>query len=214
LDGESGLSYGDVVAAFHGVPGSTALTSKISPGGSMRRYIPLPDDQAVVESWVRGGATQAEFDPTRQVLDRLCVRCHNPGGAMPQARMASSRAEGAQFELVSAFTGPDQGMSVLSLARSSHAHLFGMGVLYAIAGVIFVCSSAGPRTKAIVVSLPFAAMFLDIGCWWLTKMTPGFAVGVIAGGVLLAVAFTVLILWPLWDLWIAKPSAASPEIAG
>lgn len=207
LDGKPGLSYDDVVAAFHGLPGSTTLTSKIGPGGSMRRYIPMPEDQAVVEKWVETGAGGESFEAPKQVLDRLCVRCHNPGGAMPQARLAASRAEGARYDLVSAFTGPDQGMSTLSLARSSHAHLFGMGVLYAIAGVIFMGSSAKARLKAVVVSLPFVAMFIDIGCWWLTKMSPGFAVGVMAGGGLLAVAFGVLILWPLCDLWICKSKA-------
>ncbi len=201
LDGEPGLSYGDVVAAFAGDPESTVLTAKIAPGGSMARYIPRPDDRATLEAWVVAGAQAETFEEPSEVLARLCVRCHNPLGEMPQAPFAASRSEPPSPELVAAVTGPDSGKSYLSLARSSHAHLFGMGVLHALAGLIFLMTDTRPRTKALVVAAPFVAMFLDVGCWWLTKLHPGFAVGVVAGGVLLGVAYAVLIVRPLWESW-------------
>ena len=127
---------------------------------------------------------------------------------MPQVPFAASRSEGATQELVLPMTAPDRGMSYLSLARSSHAHLFGMGVLYALAGLAFLLTETSPRTKAVVVALPFLAMFVDIGSWWLTKLSPAFAVGVIAGGALLGVAFAILILRPLWEL--LTPGRRSP----
>jgi uncharacterized membrane protein len=206
LDGEPGLSLEDVEIAFHGKPGSTLLTSKIAPGGSMARYIPLPADRARLDDWVAGGATRANFAPVAQTLDRLCVRCHNPGGEMAQVPFAPSRAEGAEFELVAPTTEPDRGISYASLARSSHAHLFGMSVLYLLAGGIFLLTDSGSRTKVVIAALPFVAMFLDIGCWWLTKLHAGFAPGIVAGGALLGVSFAVLTLRPLWELWTAARS--------
>ena len=41
---------------------------------------------------------------------------------------------------------------------------------------------------------------MDIGCWWLTKLHAGFALGVVAGGALLGLAFAVLVLRPLWEI--------------
>jgi hypothetical protein len=200
LDGRAGLSLDDVVIAFHGREGSTVLTTKIGPGGSMARYIPRPRDREVLESWVASGAGEQGFEEPADVLQRLCVRCHNPLGEMPGVPFAPSRAEPPSLDLVAAVTGPDTGVSYLSLARSSHAHLFGMGVLYALAGLVFLLTDARPRTKALTAAAPFVAMFLDIGCWWLTKLHAGFAVGIVAGGALLGLAFAVLILRPLWEL--------------
>lgn len=205
LDGQPGLSLDDVVAAFHGRAGSTVLTSKIGPGGSMERYIPRPEDRDVLEAWVEAGADESEFEAPAAVLERLCVRCHNPLGEMSAAPFAEARSKPPSAELVAAVTVPDTGMSYLSLARSSHAHLFGMGVLYALAGLVFLMTDAGPAVKTAVVASPFVAMFVDIGCWWLTKLHAGFAVGVVAGGVLLAAAFGVLVLWPLWELATPAP---------
>lgn len=208
LDGEEGLSYEDVVLAFHGDPSSTVLTSKTRDGGSMAKYIPRPEDRTVLEEWVAGGGTEEGFQPVGGVLDRLCIRCHNPKGEMAQVPFAPSRAEGAKYAMVEPTTAPDRGMSYLSLARSTHAHLFGMSVLYALAGLVFLMTDTGRLTKTVVVSLPFVAMFVDIGCWWLAKWHASFAVGVMAGGALLGVAFAILVLRPLWEL--ATPARAGP----
>jgi len=211
LDGEAGLSYDDVVFAFHGKPGSTLLTTKIDPGGSMHQYIPQPEDRETVHDWVGAGAPEHGFEPVQGVMDRLCIRCHHPGGQMPQVAFATSRAAGASYDRIEPLTLPDRGMSRVRLAQSSHAHLFGMGVLFALAGGVFLLTDAGGTAKGLAVSLPFAALFLDVGCWWLTKADAVFAYGVIAGGVLLAVAFAVLILRPLWELWGPRPKETPLE---
>ena len=49
--------------------------------------------------WVGSGAPEDGFPAAASVLDRLCIRCHNPGGEMSHVPFARSRAEGAQFDL-------------------------------------------------------------------------------------------------------------------
>ncbi len=210
LDGEAGLSLDDVEFAFHGRPGSTLLTGKIGPGGSMARYVPVPGDRERIEAWVAAGALDEGFGPVAETLDRLCVRCHNPGGEMAHLPFAPSRAEGPTHELVVVAAAPDRGISYPSLARSSHAHLFGMSVLFLLAGAIFLMTDMNARVKGVVVALPFIAMFIDIACWWLTKLSPAFAPGIVAGGALLGVSFAVLTLRPLWELWTAGPKSPAP----
>lgn len=200
-DGEPGLAYSDVVATFHGTPESSLLVSKVSPGGSMSKHLPLAEDRRAITSWVKSGAREAEFAPVAEVLGRRCVRCHNPAGEMRYVPFAPSREGQPEFARVKPLAEPGPLMSEASLAKSTHAHLFGMGTLFAVAGWLFLASDPPSWLRTAGVSLPFAAMFLDIGCWWLARLHEGFAGGVLAGGALLALSFGVLIAWPLWNLW-------------
>jgi hypothetical protein len=50
------------------------------------------------------------------------------------------------------------------------------------------------------VSLPYLAIVLDIGSWWLTKyLDPAFAYVVFIGGAGMGLALTVQIFISLWD---------------
>ncbi len=200
-DGKPGMSYDDVVAAFHGRPGSSLLTSKVSPGGSMAKQLPNPADLETLWRWVEGGAREEAFGPVSEVLARRCIRCHNPGGEMRQVPFAESRERAPEFDKVKPLTSPDTGMSWASLAKSSHAHLFGLATLFAVAGWIFTQTGLRERTKAAFVTLPFVALLVDVGSWWLTKLAAPFAVGIVLGGALMGLAFAVLITVPLWEMW-------------
>lgn len=209
-DGEPGMTFEDVVTSFHGRPGDSLLTAKVSPGGSMAKHLPNPADRAALRTWVADGAREDAFAPVAEVLGRRCVRCHNPGGEMRHVPFAASREQAPEFRLVRPLAEASGGMSWAALARSSHAHLFGLATLFAVAGWVFTETSASSRVKAVAVSLPFAALLLDVGSWWLTKIDVRFAVGIVAGGVLMAGAFALLILWPLWDLWVPRRRPAGP----
>jgi hypothetical protein len=53
------------------------------------------------------------------------------------------------------------------------------------------------------VSLPYLAIVLDIGSWWLTKyLDPAFAYVVFIGGAGMGLALTAQIFILLWDMWI------------
>jgi hypothetical protein len=53
------------------------------------------------------------------------------------------------------------------------------------------------------VSLPYLAIVLDIGSWWLTKyLDPAFAYVVFIGGAGMGLALTAQIFISLWDMWI------------
>ncbi len=186
-DGKPGLSYDDVVAAFHGNPDRTLLAAKID-GGSMERYVPRPVDQLALLEWAAAGAEEPAFEPAKEVLDRQCVRCHHPAGEMASVPFAPSRRAGSEHAMVTNVTGPDPGTSLPTLARSSHAHLFGMGTLFALTGLIVLGTDLRARWKALLAVLPYVAMFMDIGCWWLARLAPEFALGVVGGGALMGLA--------------------------
>jgi len=51
------------------------------------------------------------------------------------------------------------------------------------------------------------AILLDIGSWWLAKLSPALSVLVILGGILLALSFLALIVLSLIDLWFGKEAS-------
>ena len=203
-DGKPGLSMEDLRVTYHGRPGWTLLASKVD-GGSMEKHVPIPSERKVLLDWARNGARLEEFDGARKVLDARCVKCHAPGGEKEDAPFAASRESGASHALVSRVTAPDHGMSASKRATTTHAHLFGMGMLFLLLGAIFLLTNTRRETKAVVVAAPFLGMFLDIGSWWLAILSPAFVWTVVLGGAVTGVAALVLILRPLWEMWGPRP---------
>jgi hypothetical protein len=50
--------------------------------------------------------------------------------------------------------------------------------------------------------LPFAAVFIDFGTRARAKLNPTFVYGVMLGGALLGLSFAVVILTPLYEMWV------------
>jgi hypothetical protein len=203
-DGRPELSMEDLRRAYHGRPGWTLIGSKVD-GGSMEKHVPVPSERAAIVEWARAGARREEFDPVRRVLDRRCVKCHAPGGEKEGSPFAASREAGAEWGLVSEYARPDRGMSAAKRATTTHAHLFGMTVLFGLLGAVFLFTGTRRGVKAIVVAAPFAGMALDIGSWWLALLSPAFCWGIVAGGALLASSLVVLVARPLWEMWGPEP---------
>ena len=91
------------------------------------------------------------------------------------------------------------------LARMTHVHVFGIPLLFYILGALFVRTRYSERVKAVIVVLPFIGVFLDIGHWWLTKASPGFAFGVVIFGALMSTGFWLQWSMTLWDTWASAP---------
>ena len=55
-----------------------------------------------------------------------------------------------------------------------------------------------------MVLLPFGAILLDFGGRLLAHSAPVFVFAVMAGGAVLGLSFAVMILVPLWEMWLKK----------
>src|SRR3954449_265944 len=80
-DGKSGLTPDDVKLRLYGNRSSTMLESVIAPGGKMSQYMKEPGGQEAIIAWIHAGATLPGFLKVQPILNRNCVRCHNPSGA-------------------------------------------------------------------------------------------------------------------------------------
>jgi hypothetical protein len=91
------------------------------------------------------------------------------------------------------------------LIQTSHTHLFGQTLIAGLLGLILLFSAMREGLKAVVLALPFAGTFVDIGGMWLTRFaSPAFAVLVTAGGSLFGLGYALIAAIALYELWIRK----------
>ena len=112
-------------------------------------------------------------------------------------------------------TERDTGTGIFTLVRVSHIHLFGLTMMFYILGTIFSHAYLQPAWfKAAVIATPFAALVLDIGSWYFTKLYQPFAWVVIGGGALMALAFAFMWAVSLYQLWLWRAPEGAAQGAG
>jgi len=175
--------------------------------GPMQGMLP-PAERQVILGWVASGASQAGYEKTvKPIMDNHCIACHN--GADP------SKPNLTSFEGVSKVVTKDNGMSLPTLVRVSHIHLFGITFIFFIVSSIFVHAYIRPLwVKCVVIAFPFLTILMDITSWYLTKLIPGFAWMLIVSGVLMGLSFTIQWATSMYQMWFYKPSAELEECGG
>lgn len=183
-----------VIIKYYGNRGGTRMEAAFE--GAMGENI-TPAQKAEIVKWIQKGATEADFPSVQPIFIKNCAVCHSKESGMPIPPLTT-------FEDVSAYTRTDIGQSVKSLVRVSHIHLFGMSFIFILTSWIFVMSEVAYKWRAIIVAIPFIAIWMDIGSWWFTRFEPFFAYTVIAGGVLMGLSLAAQILISLWEIWLGK----------
>ncbi|HJN77260.1 MAG TPA: elongation factor-1 alpha [Myxococcota bacterium] len=199
-DGELGLSVEDVVYSYHGDRGGSTLEAKLK--GSMRDKAPT-EARADIVRWIQTGSPREAWDQDiGATFAEHCVRCHGTIAGLPSF---------TTYEGVKPYAEIDEGATIDSLARVSHIHLFGIAfIFFFVAGIFSMTVRVPPWLKASVIGLPFLALVLDVGAWWMTKWYPSFAYVTIAGGSGYNLAGAFMILTSLYQMWVMKPSGEDP----
>lgn len=194
-DGERGLSVADVRMAYYG-SSKSSLEGTID--GSMRQYFASDANYDAVKEWTVLGGNEATYAPVQKIFDADCVSCHN------SETYAAANVELENYEDTAPFLETDSGKSVGRLVSLSHTHLLSTLVVVFLLVFVMSFSSYPDWLKTVLYIASFFAIFLDIGSWWLAKISPFFAVFVIIGGALLGTSFGALSLLGLWDVWFGK----------
>lgn len=183
---------------YYGKRGDTRLEKTIR--GTMGERL-TAEEKREISFWIREGATTGGFLKVKLIFEGSCAVCHRPGsGLIPLTT----------YEEVKAITDIDFGESIRVLSRVSHIHLFGMSFIFLLTGIIFSMSEINLYLRLIIITLPFIAMWTDIGSWWFTKFHPSFAYTVIIGGVLMGFAFGAQVFVSLYEMWL-KGNESVPE---
>ena len=133
-DGRAGLSSGDIRAVYSGGPRAAgeAVTSHMLTmlAGAMRQYVSSESDYAILETWLKEGASEAGLDATptsssadneeasgrrrkartpRRIIIRDCMRCHAQSSGTDIAKIAPFGKDefDVDYAMVSKFTGAE-----------------------------------------------------------------------------------------------------------
>lgn len=185
-----GLVQG-VAYNYHGIEDQAPLLTALE--GSMGNFVD-PDELRAIDRWVGTGATREVYrDEIAAILEENCVSCHTEGSYDPPL---------TSFEEVSKLTHVGDGIDVVKLARTTHVHVLGIPLLFYILGALFVRTRFGEGLKSVIIVVPFAGIALDISHWWLTRQDPSHAVGIVIGGMLMSLGFTIMWLMTFYDVWM------------
>jgi hypothetical protein len=195
-DGEPGLTVSDLRRAFYGQRDNTKIASKIN-GGSMAQFLPRAGEKEKILTWIQDGAERNGYEATvKPILDSNCVRCHNPQGLQRFAPLTS-------YEEVTAVTQIDRGEPVQLWARVAHTHIQSIGLIFLVLGGVFSFTSWKDRWKVAIIGLPFLALLVDFGTRFLAKYYADIVYVMLGSGAVIGLMFAVMILAPLYEMWIA-----------
>ncbi len=195
IDGKPGLSVEDVAENYYGNRSGTRLESALR--GSMASYIEIEDRNHVVE-WLKSGAPETGYDSLiKPMFDKRCVACHSPASSMQIPDFST-------YEGIKQVANVDMGVSLHSLMKVSHIHLFGIALVALGIGMIFRFALLPAWFKHSLTLLPFVAIFIDISAWFLTKWDPTYAYTVIFAGGMLGLSWALQISISLYQIWFLR----------
>lgn len=192
-DGNPMLSVNDLIIAYSGSKSDTKLEAALK--GPMSNMLPQVELDKIV-AWVRNGVNESEYASSgvEEIVGKRCLSCHN--GSNPHIPNLKG------FENLSHAAELDTGMDIFTLVRVSHIHLFGITFIFFIVSTIFSHAYIKPLwAKCIIIMIPFIAIILDIGSWYLTKLFPSFAWVVMGSGALMGVAFAIQWVISMYQMW-------------
>ncbi len=191
-DGKAGLSFDDIVYSYQGDPKHSKIETKLN--GSMRDKASSADKLAIIK-WVRHGAPKQQWDENiKDIFYKNCISCHSVIPGLPNFTRYDNVKKVAQSESGASFT---------MLTRVSHIHIFSISFIFLFNGIIFSYAIGIKEwQKALLVSLPFLFLSVDVFSWWLTKIHADFAWVTIISGVGYYLCWVITWLISMYQMWV------------
>ena len=205
-DNDPMLSEKDLMITYGGNPEGTKLETSLR--GPMQDMLSA-EKRNVIFDWLHAGAKQDVFaTQINPIIQEHCIACHNPE-ANPHLTDLRS------YEGVAKVTTKDEGMSISTLVRVSHIHLFGIAFIFAFVGQIYSHAWVRPVwLKCIVIAAPFVVVMADVGSWYMTKFWAQFAWVIMGSGAIMALSFATMWLTSIYQMWFFKLPAELIEEHG
>lgn len=202
-DGGAGLSVKDIQIAYSGNKDGSRMESALN--GPMSSMLPAEEKQKVI-SWIHDGTDEKKFDgDIKPIMEARCKACHD--GSNPHLPNVMTYAG------IKTVTAVDTGVSIGTLVRVSHIHLFGLTFIFFMVGAIFSHAYFPKRwVKCLILATPFIAIFLDVSSWWITKVSEPFAYVVIISGALMGFSFAIQWMVSIYQMWFYKGPPAGKAI--
>ena len=165
--------------SYHGVP-TAEPRLLVALRGTMSTYV-SPQEFDALRDWIDEGAAETSYrGSAKNIIERNCISCHDEGGDPPLVR---------DYESVFLLTAPDTGVGLKKLAKVTHIHVFGIPMVFFMLGALFIRTRWNEWLKTVLVVVPFVAVVFDISHWWITKLHPSAALGIVVGGAFMGMGF-------------------------
>lgn len=195
IDGKPGLSVNDIAENYYGNRSGTRLESALR--GSMSVYIETGQRNYIVK-WLKSGAPEEDYNRLiKSMLDERCVACHSAASGLNVPDFTS-------YQGIKEVANVDTGVSLHSLMKVSHIHLFGIALVALGIGLVFRFALLPSWFQYTLTLLPFVAIFTDIAAWFLTKWDPVYAYTVMIAGGLLGLSWALQITISLYQIWFLR----------
>jgi hypothetical protein len=183
-----------------------AVLDWIHAGAERRAF---DEDNYVLSSRLARHPITAEFmergsDGTRRVkvssiLEHRCGRCHAEGKSDSASQFPLQNWE--QVHEYCEIPTSAGGISLRKLAQSTHVHLLGFSLLFGLTGLILALTSYPAWLRGLLGPMPLVAQLVDIGFWWLGRLDPTFARGIIVTGSIVALGLFLQVTLSLFNLF-------------
>ncbi|MCP4601012.1 MAG: hypothetical protein GY847_10890 [Proteobacteria bacterium] len=179
----------DLTIRFNASPLESAIH------GEMGRYLTQGHDREAVLKWLRAGGQRTGFyEKVEPILARHCTSCH---GASSTIAAGVSLVLYSDVEPYATRRGP----SVKELLGFTHIHLFGIGTLLFLMGILMGLTRFSIPIRIGLALIPILALFTDIICWWWIRTWSGAAQIGLYAGLLLFASAGISALFIIFDLW-------------
>ena len=194
----------DLRAYYLGHP-EGRLGPAVSEGGPMHEYAREDDFYKTITAWVEAGSREdavwrRELRPEMIRPGGRCYRCHHPDS---ERRDASAPRMTTYWD-VRELARPSSGQSWLEITRSAHPHFMALGMLSLAMAFLVLGAPIGRRWATAIAAAPFVGFTLDIGSWYLVKLSDFFVYVILAGGILSGLGLAASFLVVLWACWLAR----------
>ena len=143
----------DIKIAYYGKSQVTRLGAALD--GGMADNLEFPGQKQIIFDWIEKGAGEEEFNAKiAPILNENCIGCHSVEAEMGLPPFTS-------YKKVRELTHIDTGVSIKSLVRVSHIHMFGIAFILFFVGRIFVLCEMPIVLKRVMVVIPFLAILLE-----------------------------------------------------
>ena len=157
-------------------------------------------DFAKYKSFFAGDASKpnvpkgVELKPViSEMFKDQCASCHSTNGSVSHAPLQT-------FAQINAYCTADHGVSLNKLALTTHVHLLGFTVLFALTGFLFSLTSFPGFIRLIFVPWTLFFQIIEISCWWLAKLDSRFAEAIFYLGPIVGIGMLIQVTGTGLDL--------------
>lgn len=202
---QPGLSFEDLVGAYHGVTATAAMIPALERGHPEG----LPQgERDILLGWLTSTRVSEDYDnldlgdlSPAEILDRSCLSCHGRDAAEGDGIGQTVPLEYWDDVKKISFSREINAVDPEILIASAHTHSLSMALLTLAFGMLALATRWPRALVGSLFALSSLALLCDLGSWFLARETAAFVWLIAGGGVVWMGTSGLMLTLVLIDLW-------------